>query len=296
MRVSGARGEDATEPWMVRRVLAYAHRGGAREGPSSTIAAMRGALAAGVHALELDVHASADGVLVCCHDDTVDRTTDGHGSIAELTFAELSGLDAAYWFVPGREVAPGLEAASYPLRGRAREDPEYRIPSLSAVLEAFPGILLNLDIKRTEPDVLPYEAGLAELLELHGRRDDVIVVSFSDHALARFTAVSPHVSTAAGAMATGAFWQAVQEGRRPPDLPHVALQVPVTMGGEVVADGALVSAAHEAGMAVHVWTVDDPAEMRRLAALGVDGIMSDLPSLLVAELERLGVSFQGAGR
>ena len=87
-------------PWLDRRVLAYAHRGGAREAPSNTILAMRQALAAGATALEVDVHPTSDGHLVVCHDPWVDRTTNGAGQVGTLTFEELRRLDAGSWFDP----------------------------------------------------------------------------------------------------------------------------------------------------------------------------------------------------
>ena len=168
--------------WLDRRVLNYAHQGGAREGPSSTLFAMRQALAAGATALEMDVHRTSDGHLVVCHDATVDRTTDGSGRIADLTLAEVLALDNAYWFVPGSVVDHSAAPEAYVHRGKAADDPEYRIPTLIDVLEAFPDTYLNLDIKTTKPDV-PYEAQLGELLVDHGRVDDVIVASFHDSAL-----------------------------------------------------------------------------------------------------------------
>lgn len=267
-------------PWLRRRVLNYAHQGGAREGPSSTLHAMRGAVGAGAHALELDVHATADRHLVVCHDATVDRTTDGSGAIAELTLAEVQALDNAYWWVPGEVVDHAAPAGAYPLRGRAPADPELRIPTLREVLEAFPGTYLNLDIKQTAPAVEPYEALVAELLASFGRTDDVIVASFHGEATAAFSALAPHVSTAAGMAATAAFYLAVRQGEEPPPTPHHALQVPPAYEGTTVVDEQFVAAAHGHGLAVHIWTVDEADEMERLVALGVDGVMTDRPSVL----------------
>jgi len=280
--------------WRQRRILAYAHQGGAREAPSSTLYAMRKALAAGAKGLELDVHATRDRHLVVCHDTTVDATTNGKGALCELTLAQVRALDNAYWFVPGEEVSPGRPPEDYPLRGRAPGHPELAIPTLTEVLEAFPGVVLNLDIKRTAPDVEPYEAILADLLGEHGRSGsgDVIVASFHDAALAAFSGLAPRVATAAGPGATGAFWQAVQAGTPPQFLPHVAFQVPVTWQEVTVVDDAFIVAAHRADMAVHVWTIDDPVEMGRLVDLGVDGIMTNLPSALAQVLADRGVAWR----
>ena len=271
-------------PWLERRVLNYAHQGGAREGPSSTLWAMRRAVAAGAHAIELDVHATADRQLVVCHDATVDRTTDGTGPIAELTAADVQRLDNAYWWVPDEVVNHEAAADAYPLRGQAPGNTDLRIPLLREVLEAFPDVILNLDIKQTAPDVEPYETVLADLLLEYGRTDDVIVASFSDQATAAFSAAAPQISTAAGTNATAAFYLAVVGGEPPPPTTHHAFQVPSTYSGITVVDERFVAAAHGQGVAVHVWTVDEQEEMEHLLALGVDGIMTDRPSLLAEVL------------
>jgi glycerophosphoryl diester phosphodiesterase len=272
-------------PWLERRVLNYAHQGGAREGPSSTLWAMRRALAAGAHAFELDVHATSDRRLVVCHDATVDRTTDGTGAIAELTAAQVQALDNAYWWVPGHVVEHEAAAHAYPLRGQGPDDPDLRIPLLEEVLDAFPGVILNLDIKQTAPDVEPYEILLADLLHQYGRTDDVIVASFSDQATAAFSAAAPEISTAAGTNATAAFYFSVVNGEPPPPTHHHAFQVPSTYSGITVVDERFVAAAHGLGLAVHVWTVDERPEMEHLLTLGVDGIMTDCPSVLAGVLD-----------
>ncbi len=274
-------------------MVAYAHQGGAWEWPSSTLFAMRRAVAAGATAIELDVHATADGELVVGHDATVDRTTDGHGRIADLTLAELKALDNAYWFIPGADVTPGRPAEEYPYRGRAATDPDFRIATLREVLEALPGVVLNLDIKETAPVVPPYEAALAALLAEYGRTDDVIVASFLDPATDAFSAAAPDVATSAGTLATARFWQAVQAGTEPPALRAVALQVPERQGDLVVVDEAFVAAAHRQDIAVHVWTVNDEPWMARLLALGVDGIISDRPTTLVRVLREAGAAWPG---
>ena len=286
----------SANPWLARRVLNYAHQGGAREAPSSTLYALRRAVAAGAHALELDVHATADGELVVCHDATVDRTTNASGAIADMTLAEVRALDNAYWWVPGQVVAFDEDPSAYPLRGAAPDDPELRIASLRDVLEAFPGVFLNLDIKQTAPAVKPYEGALAELLREYGRRDDVIVASFHDAALQAFSSVAPEVSVSAGTLAVAQFWQAVQDGTGDDQLPQSAfdaLQVPVAYEGTVIVDDRFVTRAHERGVAVHVWTIDDGKEMADLVDLGVDGIMTDRPTTLAEVLAERGAAWPG---
>lgn len=281
--------------WTDRRVIAYAHQGGAWEAPSSTLHAIAAALEAGATGIELDVHATADGHLVVCHDPTVDRTTDSSGQIADLTLAQVRALDNAYWWSPGADVSPGLDPDRYPFRGRAPQDPQFGIALLEEVLEEFPGVVLNLDIKRTAPVVAPYEEALAVLLRRFGRTDDVIVASFLDAATDAFATFAPEIPTSAGTAATAGFYQAVRAGERPAPLRHVALQVPVSYGDVTLVDQRFVDVAHEEGLAVHVWTIEEEVEMERLCELGVDGIITDRPTALVDVVTRLGRAWRPAG-
>lgn len=280
--------------WLERRVICYAHQGGAREAPSSTLYAIERAIATGATGIELDVHATADRKLVVCHDPTVDRTTPSSGEIRTMSLAELRELDNAYWFVEGEDVLTGLPDDRYPLRGRAPEDHRLGIASLEEVLEAVEGVVLNLDIKRTAPDVEPYEELLADVLHEHGRTNDVIVASFDDAATSAFARVAPDIATSAGTTATAEFFYAAQAGDPPPETAtrHAALQVPVCYQGVTVVEDRFVEAAHSAGLAVHVWTIDDDEEMNRLLDLGVDGIITDRPSVLAPLLERRSMAWR----
>jgi glycerophosphoryl diester phosphodiesterase len=279
-------GPMSANPWLERRILNYAHQGGAREAPSSTLFALRQAVAGGAHGLELDVHATADGVVMVCHDATVDRTTPGSGAIAQMTYDELRALDNAHWWVPGEVVATDRDDHEYVHRGKASADPAFGIATLRAVLEEFPDTFLNLDIKQTAPSVAPYEHLVADLLRQFGRADDVIVASFDDRATDAFRAIAPEISTSCGTVMTTAIWQAIHDDKPLPETAHHALQVPTTVGDIVVVDEQFVTRAHEHGLAVHVWTIDEPDEMQRLIDLGVDGIMTDVPSVLDVILQR----------
>ena len=274
-------------------MIAYAHQGGAWEGPSSTLHAIRHALGAGATAIELDVHATADGELVVCHDATVDRTTASQGTIASFTLAQLRDMDFSFWWIPGADVTPGRPAADYPFRGRAPADAAFGIATLREVLEQFPGVVLNLDVKQTAPVVEPYEQALARLLAEYERSDDVIVASFLDTATEAFRTFAPSVPTSAGTIATAEAWRAVQAREPMPDIPAVVYQVPERQGDLVVVDERFVAAAHDAGKAVHVWTVNDTESMERLLDLGVDGIISDVPTALCEVLDSRGVAWAG---
>ncbi len=282
-------------PWLERRVISYAHQGGAWEAPSSTLFAIRRAIELGCTGVELDVHATADRQLVVCHDSTVDRTSDGHGPIHSLTLAEIRVLDNAHWFVAGGEERQGLAPGSYPYRGRAPQDPDFRVATLDEVLDMMsdhPHVALNLDIKATAPAVEPYEKLLAGALADWGETGRVIVASFLDAATEAFSKLAPDVATSAGTLEVAMFWRALRQGEKPPPMRHSALQVPAVRGGQVVVDAPFVEAAHGCGLAVHVWTINDTKEMARLCDLGVDGIISDLPTPLVALLDEREVAYR----
>lgn len=281
-----------SNPWLRRRVLAYAHQGGAREAPASTLYAIEQALAVGADAIELDVHATADGELVVCHDPTLDATTDARGAIAARTYAEIARCDAAYYFVPGVGALAGRPASDYPLRGRAPTDERLRLARLADVLELTRGVPLNIDIKQTAPTVRAYEDRLVALLRRSGRTEDVIVASFHESAASRVAELAPEIAISPQRRALLAFILAARTRRRPPAWlqRYAALQVPASVRGVRLVTRPFVESAHELGLAVHVWTVNDEAEMARLIAIGVDGIMTDEPSVLVACYERLGVA------
>jgi len=267
-------------PWLRRRIVNFGHQGGSFEGPSSTLFAIAQGISAGARVIELDVHATKDRQLVVCHDETVDRTTNGSGQICDLDLAELFELDNAFNFIAGSDVAPGRPDVDYELRGRAPVDHAFGIASLDEVLTSFPGVVLNLDIKRTAPEVEPYEGLLAETLAAHGRDEDVIVASFNDLAIAAFRSQSPTTPTSAATLETADFWRAVHGNEQPRPLDVVAFQVPESQGDLTVVDELFVDAAHRAGIAVHVWTINDQLAMHRLIDLGVDGIITDRPRLL----------------
>jgi glycerophosphoryl diester phosphodiesterase len=292
--IGWTRTPEVENPWLERRVLDFAHQGGAKEAPSSTRFAIEEALASGADVIELDVHASADGVLFVGHDATVDRTTNGTGAIAELSATTLRGLDAAWHFSPGRGAVPNEPQAPRPFKGRAATDQRFAPLELEVVLQLFPDVALNLDIKAPSQAVAPYEATLARMLLDYGRRDDVIVTSFFDDVTERFRALAPEIGTSAGTNALTAFVQAVRLGQQPDPAirRHVAMQLPLSYAGVRLIDERLVDAVHRHGLALHVWTVDDEEEMERLVDEGVDGIMSDRPSVLSTVLGRLGVNYR----
>jgi glycerophosphoryl diester phosphodiesterase len=224
-----------------------AHRGANREAPENTLAAFRRAMELGAHGVELDVHRTADDRLVVRHD------ADGaFGVLAELTLAEV-----------------------------ARALPE--VPTLEAVLDVCRGRLVNVEIKNSphQPafDRADRAAGLlAELLAARST-DRVLVSSFNLVTVDRLRALVPSLPTGwlvVGVDVADALAVAHDHGHSALH-PHVG-SVPEGHDAELVAD------AHARGLAVNVWTVNDPADVRRLAAAGVDAVITDVPDLALAEL------------
>lgn len=263
------------------------------------MAAFRRAVRLGCPMIEFDVRATADGEIVVMHDATVDRTTDGSGPVAGLDLAELRALDAARWFTPGSGTDDDHVADDHALRGVAAGDrptpegidpDELRVPVLREVLAAFPDTWMTIEIKATAPEVAPYEAEVVSVLRESGRERDVILASFHEDALAAVREHAPEVCTSTTPPEILAVWQAAHDDDTDaPTLERCALQVPAVWEGIDVVSSELVDLAHDLGLGVHVWTVDDPVEMRRMVAAGVDGILSDHPCRLVATLDELGV-------
>ena len=220
--------------------------------------AFDGGLEAGAHHLETDLHLTADGHIVCFHDDTLERTTNGSGPLAALTLSELRRFDAGH---------NHRSNGSFPFRGRGM-----RVPTLGEVLATFPQAGIVADLKQ---DGL--EEALSKLLERMDAWDRVIVGSFSDLRLAALLGSSQRrAQVSAGPVAARRWWLSSRVGRPgPPGF--VALQVPPTMYGMGVIDRRFVRTADRAGLQVHVWTVNQPAEARRLWDLGVHGLITDRP-------------------
>ncbi len=237
--------------------LAIAHRGGAGDHPENTERAFRHAVDLGFTHVETDVHVTADGVAIAFHDDVLDRVTDRTGTIAELPWSEVR---------------------------RARVAGTDEICRLDELLDTFPDTRFNLDPKH-DAAVAP----LADVLRRTGAVRRVCVGAFSDRRLDRLRAMlGDGLCTGTGPRRTLLL---VLNSLRFPVRPKNAMvaQVPVRSTGITVVTQRFVDAAHRLGMHVHVWTIDDPREMKRLLGLGVDGIMTDRPELLRATYETLGV-------
>jgi glycerophosphoryl diester phosphodiesterase len=239
--------------------LNIAHRGASAVAPQNTLAAFEKAAELGADAIELDVHLSADGVPVVIHDFNVDATTDGSGRVAELSLVQLRQLDAGTTFDPS-------------FSGE-------RIPTLEEVLQAFGyRVLLNIELKNFSLRGNRLEQAVTELIERHGLEDRVLLSSFNPLSLRRAKKLAPHIST--GLLYAPDLPIPLSRAWLAPLCPHEARHPKHTM-----VDVDYMARMRKRGYRVNTWTVDDPGEMRRLADLGVDGIITNVPDVLRAVLE-----------
>jgi glycerophosphoryl diester phosphodiesterase len=232
--------------------LAFAHRGGASDVPENTMQAFEYAVNLGYRYLETDVQVTSDGVLVAFHDNDLKRTTGRVGKISELPWSEVS---------------------------KALVDGKAPIPLLEDLLGAWPDVRINIDCKT--------DAGVGALVAVLRRLDAlqrVCVAAFSDGRLRRLrTELGPELCTSLGPVETALLRFGLVR-----HFSGQAAQVPVKQGPVTVVTKGFVDRAHHSGMHVHVWTIDDAAEMERLLDLGVDGIMTDRPLVLRQVLESRG--------
>jgi len=246
------------------RPLVFGHRGGAGLAPENTMPAFELGMSFGADGLEFDVHLSKDGVPVIIHDATVDRTTNGTGAVADLTAADLAGLDAGYRFEQG---------GAFPWRGRGGG-----VPTLADVLTRFPGVPLLIELKTAEPRLAHR---VVDMVRAAGPTNHLIIGSFLQGALDAVRSYAPELRTGAdvdeikGGVASTLFENA------PVTLPFHAFQVPEVFAGQRIVTPEFVARARAAGVGFTVWTVNDAENIRRLLDWGVDGLITDRPDIAV---------------
>jgi glycerophosphoryl diester phosphodiesterase len=252
----------------------FAHRGASGTAPENTLEAFAEGLAAGADRLELDVHQTSDGEIVVFHDETLERTTNGRGLLRDHTLAELRKLDAGYHF---RD-----ESGRLAFRGKG-----VRIATLAEVLREFPEIPLNVEVKFDEGKTVE---AFFDVVDQHDARERVLAAAFEDHIIQRLRQVAPDVVTSLSAAEVAQFvggcLTETLDGYVPPGR---ALQVPPKHEDVEIVTPFFIEMAHSFGMEVHVWTINDEAEMNRLLDLGIDGLMSDFPKLARSVFERRGL-------
>jgi glycerophosphoryl diester phosphodiesterase len=287
----------AAKRWIAPRTpLNIAHQGGEDEFPSNTTYAFRKALGVGADMLELDIGVTKDGKVIVMHDTTVDSKTNGRGTVESKTLRQIKRLDAAYWFAPAAKehYSHDLARKAYRFRGIAtgrREPPkgfraaDFRVPTLSEVLKAFPNTPINIEIKGRTPaeateEYVQNAEVLARLLK-NTKRRNLIVVAFPQPAVDRFHELLPRIDLAPG-IDGSANWL-LAGGSPGPGV--VAFQVPITFKtGDTllqVTTADNVARAHREGYAWQNWFSGDdrdaPATWRSLIDMCVDGTMTSHP-------------------
>lgn len=245
----------------------FGHRGACGEAPENTMAAFQRAVDLGVEYIELDVQAAEDGQIMVIHDAAIERTTNGLGTVNEYSLAALQQLDAGYRFSPD-------DGKTLPFRAS-----DVIIPSLKEVLSSFPNVKFTVEIKQSAP---PIEEQVIAVVRDCGKADDVIIASEHDAVLARVRNLASDIPTNFGYNEVADFIQRVAtgqlEGYQPPGQ---ALQIPPKYQDIPLVTEQTVAAAHQLGLEIHVWTINNPQEIGSLLDLGVDGVMSDFPGRLL---------------
>jgi glycerophosphoryl diester phosphodiesterase len=259
--------------WLSRgahRPLVIAHQGGEGLRPSSTMLAYDHAVKLGADVLEGDIHTTSDGHLVLIHDETIDRTTDSTGEVDDMTLAQLQALDAGhYWTEDGK---------TYPYRGQG-----LTIITVRELFEKYPDLLYVLEVKKTD---LPTAEPTCDLIKELDMEEKVMIASVYQDMMDTFRAACPDVTTSATEDEATQFFVMNTLFLAPLySPPMTSLQVPeyseVRGVNLHVITPRFIRAAHKRGMDVHPWTINDPADLRRMIDLSVDGIITDRPDLLL---------------
>jgi glycerophosphoryl diester phosphodiesterase len=226
----------------------------------------------GVDVIEMDVHSTADGVLVVIHDATVDRTSNGAGHVNDLTLAEVKMLDAGF-----RWSGDGMK--TFPWRGKG-----LTVPTLDEVFTRFPEMRFNIEPKQERPSLAK---PLCRMIRDKGMVNKVTVGSFRQTVLDEFRGECPEVATSASPAEVSEFVGWYKTKRDAAYRPVMqALQVPEYVAGAQLLNKNFVEAAHLRKLQVHAWTVNETEAMRRLIGIGIDGIMTDYPDRLIGLLGR----------
>lgn len=250
------------------------HRGNAAHAPENTLESFRQAAALGVDAIELDVRLTRDGVPVVIHDPTLGRTTDRGDVVADVSFARLRRADAGAMFTPDA-------GATFPYRRRG-----LTVPTLREVVDAIEGIPLLIEVKVPEAapaivDALAHAGGSSRVVAASMQRDSVIPLR------------EANLATGASAMEVLSLWSLLIRRQPPRFLPYGALCIPRVYRGLPLPVVGLARLAREAGVATHVWTVDDPLVAERLWRAGIQGIVSNDPRTMLSVRARLDAGLAG---
>lgn len=249
-----------------------AHRGDSAFFPENTLPAFESAQEIGVDCIETDVHCTKDGEVIIWHDDTLDRSTNGHGPVEQYTLNELKKLDAGYWFSGEDNV--NHEKSEYPFRDRG-----IRMTTLHEALEALPEMKFNIDLKTESPAMVK---AFVKVIEDQKAFSRVLGASFHQSNLVHLRKIAPQIITSFAHKEVVNILIRARLGliTQNSSFPGAVLQIPVKQGNIQVLNPKLIRTYKKAGLYVQVWTINKREEMERLLSMGADGIFTDNPRLL----------------
>jgi glycerophosphoryl diester phosphodiesterase len=245
-----------------------AHRGGRGLVPGNTIEAAINAVNIGSDIIEIDVHLTADDILVVRHDASIDTTTNGSGQISAMSLSEIQGYDA------------GFHEIDYP---NAKYQQLIEVPTLAALFSKLPDQRYLIELK---PQDVSAADSLCGLIRHHKIHNQVMVGSFHTPMLKHFRRVCPEIPTSLG---KSEITQLVLLERL--NLSHLfiskgySIQIPMTAGGVDILRPRLVNVMHKRNIRVDAWTLNDVDSMKYAIDIGVDGVITDWPDVLIELLQ-----------
>lgn len=238
--------------------LIFAHRGASADAPMNTLPAFECALKQRANGIELDVHRSKDGELVIMHDFTVDETTDGSGNVADKTLAELQELDAGRWF--------------------SSDFTHTKIPTLDQVLSAVgQHLITNIEIKSLSLEADGLEQAVFDCIQRHNLAERVIISSFNPHVLRRFRQLTKAIPIGY-LLDNNGFGSDLHKLLSPTQYDALHLH-------HNTIDHRQVAFAKKHHHVINAWTVNDPAQAKKLLKMGVRGIITDCPAMIREALQ-----------
>jgi glycerophosphoryl diester phosphodiesterase len=265
--------EKITENKNNSSMLVFAHRGASKEFPENTLLAFNKAVELNVDYIEVDIRFTKDERFALIHDESIERTTDRKGMVRNYLMHELKRLDAAYYFTTdgGR---------TYPFRGKG-----IGLMSLEELFETFPDKKIDIDLKDSNPDQIER---LVEIIDKYNAYERIIVASKYLANLKVLRKLCPEIATGFSMFETLYLYSIYKSGFLFLNIffKGAVLQIPEKYGNFRIVTKSFVKALHGKGIDLHIWTVNNEKDMIRLIDMGVDGIMTDDPALLVKVLGR----------
>ncbi len=255
------------EGFFSKSAVVIAHRGDSIRFPENTMPAFKSAAEMGVDVIETDIHLSKDGKVVIWHDENLSRTADRGGLIADMTWEELQKVDAGYFY-------SGDGGRTFPFRGK-----KVKIALFRDLLRELPQMRFNVDLKADNPQLIE---AFSKIIEEENAENRVIGASFHHKNLVLLRKRMPGLVTSFSPQEIKSILLQKISGilllRK--KFNAAVLQVPECSGKIRVVSKSLIKMIHKKGLKVQVWTVNRAEDMKRLLAMGVDGIFTDDPSVL----------------